>query len=314
MKVCAIEGCEKAAKGRHCSMHAARVARHGDPAVTLRPRLVPCSVSGCDQPRRKHSMCPKHHARFKATGSTDLKARPRWDRHRTCAVCRADFTLTQKPRRQTDGRYCSKACFGVTRKKPLPACRVCSQPAPIGKEFCSRRCSSEQRRIARNRDAACVTCGGRFERRLSRPDSAFCSRACAARQVTFTCTACGSQGVGGRARKMCEACSWERRGRLQNRANVQRYKALKRGTAVEQVDPMDIFDRDEWTCRLCLLPIDTALRHPHRLSATIDHVVPLSRGGSHTRENLQAAHLSCNSSKGNRIGGPSNLWVSSPWK
>ena len=33
----------------------------------------------------------------------------------------------------------------------------------------------------------------------------------------------------------------------------------------------------------------------------IDHIVPMSRGGSHDRENLQAAHALCNLRKGNRM-------------
>lgn len=33
---------------------------------------------------------------------------------------------------------------------------------------------------------------------------------------------------------------------------------------------------------------------------TVDHVVPLSKGGLHVRENVVAACKSCNSKKGNR--------------
>lgn len=34
---------------------------------------------------------------------------------------------------------------------------------------------------------------------------------------------------------------------------------------------------------------------------TVDHVVPLSRGGSHTLENIKPAHKVCNSRKGDRL-------------
>jgi hypothetical protein len=40
------------------------------------------------------------------------------------------------------------------------------------------------------------------------------------------------------------------------------------------------------------------LRHPDRMSVSLDHVVPLSRGGSHSWENVRCAHLSCNVAKG----------------
>ena len=36
-------------------------------------------------------------------------------------------------------------------------------------------------------------------------------------------------------------------------------------------------------------------------SMHLDHIVPVSRGGSHDRKNLQAAHALCNLRKGNRM-------------
>jgi 5-methylcytosine-specific restriction endonuclease McrA len=39
------------------------------------------------------------------------------------------------------------------------------------------------------------------------------------------------------------------------------------------------------------------LRHPHPLSATLDHIIPLLEGGTHTRQNAQLAHKKCNASK-----------------
>jgi 5-methylcytosine-specific restriction endonuclease McrA len=48
---------------------------------------------------------------------------------------------------------------------------------------------------------------------------------------------------------------------------------------------------------LCDLPIDRSLKHPHAMSPVIDHIKPLSKGGSHTYTNVQAAHMRCNSSK-----------------
>ncbi|MDG1950486.1 MAG: HNH endonuclease signature motif containing protein [bacterium] len=47
-------------------------------------------------------------------------------------------------------------------------------------------------------------------------------------------------------------------------------------------------------------PIDRTLRYPDLMSASLDHVVPLSKGGANSAENFQASHLSCNISIGNR--------------
>jgi 5-methylcytosine-specific restriction endonuclease McrA len=64
------------------------------------------------------------------------------------------------------------------------------------------------------------------------------------------------------------------------------------------VDRMAVFERDRWTCQLCRHPVDRSLPPGHPGSATLDHVVPLSRGGGHDQANLQLGHWSCNKAKG----------------
>lgn len=70
----------------------------------------------------------------------------------------------------------------------------------------------------------------------------------------------------------------------------------------------DILLRDGTDCWLCHLPIDLTLAWPHRDSKSVDHVVPLSRGGAHEPNNCRLAHMGCNASKGNRITGPTDPW------
>ena len=43
------------------------------------------------------------------------------------------------------------------------------------------------------------------------------------------------------------------------------------------------------------------LHWPDRRSPSVDHVVPLSRGGDDTLANVKLSHLTCNLSKGNRV-------------
>lgn len=83
-----------------------------------------------------------------------------------------------------------------------------------------------------------------------------------------------------------------------------RRRALKaQADQGERFAPKDVYDRDEWTCGLCRLPVDAGLPWPHPMSASVDHILPLSQGGSHTLANVQCAHLSCNSRKRDRIDG-----------
>lgn len=74
------------------------------------------------------------------------------------------------------------------------------------------------------------------------------------------------------------------------------------GADVDEVVARDVFERDGWLCQLCGGGVDGSLSFPEPGSASVDHIVPLSRGGSHTWENVQLAHLGCNMSKGARYG------------
>lgn len=57
--------------------------------------------------------------------------------------------------------------------------------------------------------------------------------------------------------------------------------------------------RDQPPCHLCNEPIDYQAHHLDPSSFTIDHITPLSRGGSDTLDNLAAAHRRCNNAKYN---------------
>ena len=54
-------------------------------------------------------------------------------------------------------------------------------------------------------------------------------------------------------------------------------------------------------CALCGMPIDKKKRFPDPMSATVDHIVPVAKGGHPSDlQNLQIAHLICNQVKGSK--------------
>lgn len=71
-------------------------------------------------------------------------------------------------------------------------------------------------------------------------------------------------------------------------------------TVIEPFDREAVFERDGWTCYLCGLPVQRGVSAFDPDSATVDHVVPLSRGGEHSVRNARTAHLRCNSAKQDR--------------
>lgn len=86
--------------------------------------------------------------------------------------------------------------------------------------------------------------------------------------------------------------------RAWRRDRQSRRRAIKAAATVELFRSIDVYERDQWRCGICHLPVDADLRHPHPASASLDHMVPLSRGGAHALSNVQLAHLSCNIGKG----------------
>lgn len=91
----------------------------------------------------------------------------------------------------------------------------------------------------------------------------------------------------------------ERLYRIAHRAEAaeraQRRRALQRNAPrVEKIKRLSIIERDKWTCYLCGQICTTT-------TVSLDHVVPLFRGGSHTADNLRVACRSCNSRKGAKL-------------
>lgn len=71
-------------------------------------------------------------------------------------------------------------------------------------------------------------------------------------------------------------------------------RALKRDSAIGEVNYALVLQQSGGVCGICRLPLDSADVH-------FDHIVPLARGGAHTQANMQATHPSCNLRKGARV-------------
>lgn len=55
-------------------------------------------------------------------------------------------------------------------------------------------------------------------------------------------------------------------------------------------------------CALCGLPVDKTIKWPDPMSATIDHVIPVQKGGHPSDlQNLQLAHFWCNRQKSDKV-------------
>lgn len=90
--------------------------------------------------------------------------------------------------------------------------------------------------------------------------------------------------------------AWRLRNIDKHRDAFHRRKARKLGNGpVQKIDRSFVFTRDGGVCQLCSLPIE------NRQEFQLDHIVPLSRGGAHTYDNVQATHRKCNMVKSNKL-------------
>lgn len=95
--------------------------------------------------------------------------------------------------------------------------------------------------------------------------------------------------------------------------NYNYYNRPKRGEGVGRTDKESghrmEYERNrkrvlasENVCALCGKMVDKTLKYPHPMCATVDHIIPVSKGGHPSdMDNLQLAHFSCNLHKSDRI-------------
>lgn len=69
----------------------------------------------------------------------------------------------------------------------------------------------------------------------------------------------------------------------------------------DKVNPLCLFSLCNWTCGICNEKIDPSLRFPDPMCGTVDHIVPIACGGTHTWSNCQPAHKHCNEKKADRV-------------
>ena len=234
-----------------------------------------------------------------------------------CIVCGAHTVGTARSR---TGIKCAKH-----RHYKRTNCATCDQVhynanrnKPGHRAYCSPQCKPQPRSehpapSTKLEWKQCI-CG----QWICRPRKKYCdSKACkyegwahASGRRDRKCRQCGA--AAGKGRQFCDACrrsrqreaaSRERRERRRKYGKSFRSKARHFGVEYELVNRQSVYARDGWRCGICRKKVDKRLKAPHPMSASLDHIVPMSLGGGHTYINTQCAHHRCNSLKSNREAG-----------
>lgn len=248
-------------------------------------------------------------------------------RQRTCEACEKQYD----PGRHGKSKYCSKECARIRNTK-LGTCRLCGASFVILARdrliFCSRKCSDEWLTLdrltrpkvkppsrppisCRVRFPACKFCGVVFCAHVGRSYT-YCSDGCMAKaakrrdalradrklkgpfSISKVCTEC--QTTFEARSSLAKYCS--NRCRKRGRGDGHQSRARHFGVVRESFGVTEIYERDGWTCGICGDPVDADCKWPERMCPSLDHIVPLSAGGSHTRDNVRCAHWLCNTLRG----------------
>lgn len=290
---CSIDGCVKQVNARGlCSTHYDR-ARAADPdgfritskRVDASGIPLPCSVESCSERVHAKMMCKYHYSRARRFGdASDV-----FD-GRVCDWCGSTFRVNERGDRRK--RFCCAECRSEfynearrreTAKRQLETVLLCKQcgdefysEGTLARRYCSDRCRSAWWR--ENPTGECSTDG--------------CNRPLCARGLCKMHYKRRARELG-----MMKPEPWDDR----RRENYQKRRALKRGADAELIDNAKVFDRDGWMCGICAEAVDPELKWPDPMSVSLDHVVPLAKGGSHTYDNVQCAHLRCNIQKSDSV-------------
>lgn len=237
-----------------------------------------------------------------------------WRRH-TCKLCvnfRARDHYHQHPlsadllaqRREAARRVRAewKLSHPPKPKPPrvIPAARACTKCAQIK----PLTCFYKQISGLYGRRAICSNCGNvaRREAFRARPELVLRKRA---QQRAFAMRRTEGQKAHRRnvLKKWKDAATTDQRKRIDDgirewrknhpakiREYARRHAALKRSAQVGKVSYDRILERDGMHCYLCDSDIPEDV-------LSFDHVVPLSRGGAHSEDNIKPAHVSCNCRK-----------------
>jgi 5-methylcytosine-specific restriction endonuclease McrA len=115
------------------------------------------------------------------------------------------------------------------------------------------------------------------------------------------CPCCGvehqAKRTKGNHRRLCPQCKQRNEMAAKRVARATR-KARMRGAGIERIDPLAVFEAEGWMCYLCGVLTDKNKRGTYDpLAPELEHVIPLSKGGTHTRDNVRCACRRCNGLK-----------------
>lgn len=187
------------------------------------------------------------------------------------------------------GKEQERPFSGLRKMKGRMLCRYCEKPSYILSEEEKERRAEEQehKRIEREKK--------KFEAERRRYINA------SGNQMSFNvCEGCGM--LIGNKFKWCDACSKKRQNKYKE---ITRRVKIKNALVDSDITIDKLLRRDGYVCHICgkLCDKNDYIQTEKAFIAgnyypSIDHVIPLAKGGLHSWDNVKIAHRICNSYKG----------------
>lgn len=238
---------------------------------------------------------------------------------RTCKNCGIVFRSRKYDSNQV---VCSFFCRPPKATIECQRCGKIVEKYPTGKGaklvFCSRECQFKREEkpivVIDDRPFKCkwcglyyiaeaeqTTCGSGECQRLRGNAYAYENMPIVAPSIIKECAACCCFFLANKKDKTCS-----RQCKRQHKINQKRESKTRRifrmnGCDTEIYSRVSVFKRDGWKCGICGKPVKRKRRFPDPLSASIDHIIPLAKGGADAEWNVQCAHLRCNEKKGDAV-------------
>jgi 5-methylcytosine-specific restriction endonuclease McrA len=215
----------------------------------------------------------------------------------SCPVCSAPVQKTVRPGNR-GGRqrvYCSKKCSDLASwrkrsadtKNPVRVihCQVCAVEFGTSfkkQKFCSASCRYEFNLLSSS---------AKWREQNPRPE-----------MFVYDCDWCHAKierpmPLGGHKRYHQECAKQAQAARYRAKNTVRQSKTAKPSRVVIE----HLVAAYGAVCYLCSEPVDLDIPRTSRMGATVDHIVPLAKGGSDEFENLQLAHWICNNRKSDKL-------------
>lgn len=234
-------------------------------------------------------------------------------------ICEVCGTETKPGTRGRAKKYCSPECRSGRKHEVVTHCLSCNveliQNVGKTKKTCGGVCRDKLRAITqkelRQRTTSCPHCQKSF---TAPSNQKYCSSECrlAAYKLTnphkqntepkvIICGWCEGEVIVPpnftSNRKYHDRCKVEAK---RARYRIKTVKRQSRTVKPSRLSADEVVRTYGSKCSICSEEIDMSLARTSRLGLTVDHVIPLSKGGQDTIDNMRPAHWICNVRKGNK--------------